>query len=355
MTTNQDKGFRNYPQKYPRARRKASDVVSQMVELTRKGPCTMVAKVADASFHSTQGYVTAVTELGVVNVYGAPYGSLVPGMRILCRQMGGQSAIRAFVFDGYAPNLSGSGLAGSFGYSSQIASLSTGLALTSSTGVPTSSSYTVVYAYFWYWAFYVPVLPAAKVTLWQMVCATDGTTLAAEYLPTGQLQIRSGDNHGYISTGPVSPHNVHWIIVQPSAGTGSVLIDAVPFLYTGLIGSNDNPSFTAGGAGYQLSLLSNRDGSQLAPLGSWVSKWSFGASYNSAGSAPLQSLGTGIAGLPTQDSELPTAIPQTDVHLLYQLLCEDAAGSSTLADSAHQGGTSASITTGGQVQLIGPY
>lgn len=353
MVTNQGP-FHTYASKYPKSKRKASDVASQMVELMKKGPRTMVATVVDMSFHASQGYIVANTELGVVNVYGVPYGSVVPGMRIFCRQMGGQSTLRAFVFDGMAPNLSGAGYSGSFGYTSTVASLSTGLAITSSTGVPTSSSYSSIYPYFFYWFFYIPQLPTSTVMLWQMTCATDATTLAAEYLPTGQLRVRSGDGHGFISTSPVSPHNIHWIVMQAGGPLGSLLIDQVQWQYTGINGSNDNPNFTGGGAAYQLSLLSNRDGTQLCPLGSWISRWGYGTAYNSAGSVALQTLGTGVAGKPTADSELPTAQSQQDVSLLYQLLCNDGPGSSTLANSSGSGG-SANIAIGGTAQNLGPY
>jgi hypothetical protein len=351
----QGKGFHSFPDKYPKARRKASDVVSHMVELTKKGPRTMVAIVADASFHTTQGYVTCTTELGIVSVYGVPFGSVVPGMRIFCRQMGGQSAIRGFVFDGMAANLSGAGFSGSFGYSSIVSSLSTGLAMTSSTGVPSTSALNFVYAYFWFWFFYIPALPTSPVTLWQMISNADATTLSAEYLPNGQLRVIDGIGHGYISNGPISPHNIHWIIIQPGLASQSISIDNVPALYTGIVGSGDNPNFSAGGAAYRLCLLSRSDGSQLAPLGSWISKFCFGSCWNGSGQVALQSLGTGVGAVPSIDAELPSAIAQADIFPLYQLLCLDAAGSSTLADSAGMGGLSASIASGGAVLAQGPY
>jgi hypothetical protein len=344
--------FNNFPGRYSKSKRKAADVVSQIVELTKKGPRTMVSIVADTSYHASQGYVTCATELGTVNVYGVPYGAVVPGMRVLCRQMGGQSAIRSFVFDGMAPNLSGYGHSGSFGYLSAIHTLSKGLALTPSNGVPTTSGITGPYGYFWYWFFYVPQLPTTNVTLWQMTAS--GNVLTCNYLISGKLQIISQNGHGYITSAPVSAHNIHWCIVQPGLSGSVVLIDMVPN-YTGIMANADDPVFTGNGTAYQLSLLSNSDGSGLCPLGTWISKFGFGTCWNSQYSVGLQVLGSGIAGFPTIDGELPTAASQQDIVLKYLLLCTDSQGSSTLADSAGAGGLTASITSGGAVQIVGPY
>lgn len=346
--------FHNYPHKYPRAKQKAAAVVGHIHEMTKKGPRTMVGTVVDANYHVTQGYVTATTLLGIVQVVGVPYGTVVPGMRILVRQMGGAATNRAYVFDGHAPNLSATGYSGSFAYTTPLSSLSTGLAYTITTGVPTSSSVTSSLGYFWYWFFYLPQLPSSTITLWQMTASSGGNVLTASYLPTGYLSLSSQDGHGYISTGPVAPHNVHWIVMQPSGPSGSVIIDGLLYQYSGITGSGDNPTFGGSGTTYQLSLLSNNDGSGLCPLGSWISKLGFGTCYISGTVVTLQTLGTGTGNVPTQDSELPTATTQEDITLLYQLLCEDAQGSSTLATSVI-GGSPATIATGGSVLVTGPY
>lgn len=353
MVNSQDP-FHQYPAKYPKARRKAVEVVGHIHSLIKKGPRTMVGTVADTSFHVQQGYVTVTTQVGIVNVYGVPYGSVVNGMRILCRQMGGAATNRAFVFDGMAPNLSGAGYSGSFAYTSTIASLTIGLAETSATGVPTSASVSTSQGYYWFFFMYLPALPTDTVTLWQMTASSGGNILTCEYLPNGYLQIISQDNDGYITNAPVSAHNTHWVVIQPYLTGQELLVDMMAN-YTGLLSPSDKPTFSGGGVGYQLTLLSNNDGTQLCPLGSWISKWGFGKAWNGVYVPTLQSLGNGLGGVPSLDTELPVATPQQDVTPLYELLCLDAVGSTTLADSAGAGGTSATITTGGSVQTIGPY
>jgi hypothetical protein len=320
-----------------------------------KGPRTLVATIVDTSFHVSQGYVLGTTQLGAsVTIFGVPYGSVVPGMRVFCRQIGGKSTLRSFVFDGMAPNLSGTGFSGSFGYTSPVSGLATGLAITNSVGTTTSASITSAFGYFMFFFFYLPQIPANTVTLWQMNAASGGNVLNCEYLSNGKLQVRSQDNHGYISNNPISAHNTHFCIVQSGVSGQEFLIDNVSN-YTGISSPADDPTFAGGGITYQVSLLSKSDGTNLCPLGSWVGKWSFGTNWNGSYAVPLQSLGTGLGGVPTSDSELPSAIPQMDCTLLYQLLCLDPVGSTTLADSAGAGGTSAAISIGGSVLQQGPY
>ena len=348
--------FRSYPQKFPRAKRKASEMMQHIFQLQKKGPRTMVGQVVDSTFHTTQGYVTATTQLGVVSVYGIPYGTVVPGMRVFVRQMGGAATNRAFVFDGHAPNLSALGSLGSFGYSKPVVTLSSGLAQTSATGVPTSSSVVSSIGYFWYFFFYIPAVPTSTCTIWQMTANTGGNILTCEYLPTGILRVRSQDGHGYVTTSPVAPHNLQWVIMQPGLSPNELLIDMVPN-FTGIITPSDKPNFSGNNISYRLSLLSNSDGTALCPLGSWISKFGFGTAIYGSNPVSLQVLGSGLSGTPTADSELPTAKAQTYVTLLYQLLCEDASGSTTLANSAAGAGTAATIASGsaGAVLTTGPY
>lgn len=314
----------------------------------------MVGQVVDTNYHITQGYATVTTQLGVVNVYGIPYGSVVPGMRVLCRQMGGAATNRAFVFDGHAPNLSALGNLGSFAYTKPVISLTSGLAQTSATGVPTTSAVVSSIGYFWFFFFYLPSVPASTATIWQMTANTGGNILTCEYLPTGIMRIRSQDNHGYVTTSPVSPHNLHWVIVQPGLSPNEILVDMVPN-YTGMASPSDKFNFSGNNIAYRLSLLSNSDGTALCPLGSWISKFGFGTAVYGSNAVPLQAIGSGLSSSPLADLELPTSTTQSFVTLLYQLLCTDASGSTTLANSAAGAGTAATISTGGTVLTQGPY
>jgi hypothetical protein len=142
--------------------------------------------------------------------------------------------------------------------------------------------------------------------------------------------------------------------MQPGLSPNELLIDMIAN-YTGMTSSSDKPNFSGNSVGYQLTLLANNNGTALCPLGSWVSKFGFGSAIYGSNPIPLQVRGTGYSGMPTIDSELPTATSQANVTLLYQLLCRDVQGSTTLANTAAGSGTSASITTGGSVLVTGPY
>jgi hypothetical protein len=352
MTNSQDP-FHQYPAKYPKARRKAVEVAGHIHRLVKNGPRTVVGTVVDTSFHTSAGYVSCTTQLGsIVNVFGVPYGSVVNGMRIFCRQIGGAATNRSYVYDGAAPNLSGLGYTGSFAYNTTFTGSPSAIALTFGGAVPTSASIITAQGYFAYWFFYIPALPTSNAILWQLVNGTN--VLSCTYLPNGRLQISSQDGHGYATTAPVSAHNVHWCILQPGLSGLELLVDMVA-AYSGLLSSPDIPTFIGGSSGYQLSLLSDLFGNSLCPLGTWISKFSVGTAWNTVYVPQLQSLGTGLGSVPSLDSELPCATAQQDVSLTYELLCEDVIGSSNLVDSAGAGGTNIFISSGGAVQAIGPY
>src|ERR1700738_1155175 len=105
--------FHNSPQRYNQTRQMASQVTQSLVSFMAKGPRTLVATVVDTSFHLTKQYVTATTQLGVVSVVGVPLGTVIPGMRLYCRQVGGMSGAKSFVFDGYASSVASLGPNGS--------------------------------------------------------------------------------------------------------------------------------------------------------------------------------------------------------------------------------------------------
>jgi len=313
----------------------------------------MVGIIVDASYHTIQGYVTCTTQLGIVSVYGVPYGSVVAGMRIFVRQMGGQATNQAFVYDGMAPNVSSMGSSGSLVYSSPLPGpLTTSLAQTGTTDVPSVSGMASAVGYFWHCFFYLPTLPTTVVTLFQMSAATGGTTLALEYLATGQLRMRSGTGHGYLTSGPIAPHSIHYIQIQPGIAGSELLIDGVAS-YGSLIGSGDIVTFAGSGMTYQLSLLANRDGSQMCPIGSWISKFGYGTSGTSSSPLLLPD------SLPEQDSDLPTSTSASSITALYALLCEDSVGTGVLVNSATSGGATGVgatiVSPPATIAITGPY
>src|SRR6266567_1041376 len=334
--------FKDHPQRYPKARQKATAVVNQILEMTRKGPRSIPAIIADTSFQLTMGYVLCTTASGLVEVVSVPYGEVVTGMRIMCRQIGGQGTNRRYVFDGYAPNLSGLGLdSGSIMYTSTVITPPQVLAISTATGFPSIAGLSSSTGYYWHLFFYLAKLPAAKATVWQLSQNGGSNVLTLEYLPTGLLRFISQDGHGYITTAPVEPHNSHWVVLQPGLTSGNeFFIDGLSF-YTGIIGGTDEPTFSGNGANYQGSLLSNTDGTQSCPIGSWVSKIGFGANYSSG--AIALSVETNV---PDSDTLLPNFNSGSTQKTQNLYLCEDTPGASTSINSAvTSAGSALTITT----------
>lgn len=343
-------------QKYPKTVRRASQLMGHLQALSKKGPRTLVGTVVDTSFHLSQGYVTATTQLGIVSVYSVPYGQVVPQMRIYCRQIGGTSSTRSFVFDGFAPNISRLGKSGSLCYTATAMNLGgVGIAQTPTTGATsTQTAIPEATGYYWHLFFYIPVLPQIPVTLLSMVSQHDtsvGVTLS--YLPSGYLQFASlADGKGYLTTTAVPPHSVHWVVIQPGLSGLEVLIDGMPPAYQGLSGVGDLPSFSGAGTPYTISLLSNPDGTALVPLGTWVSKVGFGSSWNGTSIIPL------VQTVPASDSDLPqgaNAATTTSPTTLF--ICDDSVRSNQLIDNAFIGadGTLTVMTQYATILETGPF
>lgn len=348
--------FKSYPQKYPRASVHASRAAQALKRLVQQAPHSQVAIVVDPSFHVSQGYVLCQIHSAIVRVYSVPYGSVVNGMRLYARQIGALKTNQSYIFDGYAPNLSGLGTNGSV---LVTANPPTGTQVCSSGGATatnTVASLSSATGYYWHCFFYLPVLPPTVVTLFQFAQVGGSNMVMLEYLPSGYLQFRSQDNHGYITNTIVPPHNAHWVSVQPSNGTSAeFLVDGVEN-YSGLAGVGDDPTFTGGLAQsypYALSYLSDTTGAGQAPLGSWISKMGFGMSYAS-GVVPL--LATGVT-IPAYDSDIPNLNTGTTQKTQNLYLCEDALGSTGLFNSGQQGAAGALTlsTAYSAVQISGPY
>lgn len=310
--------FHQSPQQFNKSHRKATEVVQNLVSLIQKGPRTLVGTIADISFHASMGYVLCQAQSGVVQVYGVPTGSVIAGMRIFYRQMGGMSTNKQFVYDGPASALSSMGSQGSL----ILQSLPMGpvtSALASLSGVPSSTGLIGPTGYYWHCFFCVSALPLTPVTLFQM--AQDGNTatfVALELLPSGLLQFRSQDGHGYITQQPIVPQTMHWVVIQPGLSGAEFVIDDLT-AYQGLAAGSE-PTFAGNGLTYTLSLLSNGNGTHMVPLGSWVSKVGYGLTNSTLLTTTF----------PEDDSELPLLNPGT----LALFLCEDTPGTSTMINSA---------------------
>lgn len=343
--------FTNHPQRFPKAQAQAARFVQSLQEMMKKGPRSLVATVVDTSFHATQGYVLATTEMGIVHVSAVPIGSVVPQMRIYVRQQGSQGTNRRFLFDGYAPTLSSQNATGSLLYLTPTPGGAGQVLATTTASVATASSLTTSTGYFWCLFFYMPQLPSTMVTLLSMWAGSVSQAIALEMLPTGQLRFRStNDGHGYITTNPVAPHAIHWVQIQPGLPVGQEFqVDGIAN-YTGLLSSSDDPTFGGGGANYTLLVLSDPSGNTPCPLGTWISRIGFGSSF----SGGVVALPTSV---PTDDSQLPALNASATQQTTALYLCNDTPGSATAANSAPAGAASAlSLTSAyATVNALGPY
>ncbi len=347
--------FRSLPQKYPQAMRAAAQVAAGIHGIVRKSPRSLVATVIDTTYQVTQGYVLCTTQHGIVKVYAVPYGSVVPQMRLFARQAGPMSNTRDFVFDGMAPGISVRNQAsGALLYATSAAdalSSSPVLAQTSAGAVPTVTALNSGVGYYWHLFFYAPALPAKRATLFCMNYTTNNI-LCLDLLSTGLLSLVSVENgNGYTTTKPVAPHSIHWVVIQVGLGGGNdFLIDGLSYFST--VGGG--PSFWGAANPYTLTLLSKNDGSQVCPLGTWVSKVGFGTSYNN-GTSSIIPLGVATPA-PTADSGLPNLNVSAYQQAVSLSLCENS-GSATLTNSAAGGAAgSLNITTAYATQVgPGPY
>lgn len=323
------------------ARQKANESVQHILALMQKGPRTMIGTIADTTFHPSMGYVTCQTQIGVVQVYGVPQGSMIAGMRIYCRQMGGVGTTRNFVYDGPALTLSSMGNTGSLLLSSlPVKPPTQSLAMIS--GVPSQAGTATAAGFYWHCAFYIPVLPSVPITLFSMAPdANTSSTILLELLPSGNLQFRSADGHGYIMNDPVVPQQMHWIVIQPGIATQECVVDG-DTNYSGLLHTGDIPTFIGNSTTYTLSLLSNSTGTHLCPTGTWVSKVGYGATGGSFIST----------NFPGSDTDLYNS---ATTYALF--LFEETAGAALAINSAVGSGsaTTLPITTPASIQVAGPY
>jgi hypothetical protein len=349
-TQNQDNAgiFRGHPQKYPKAMAAASGMAGRLHTMVRLSSRSLIATVVDTNFHTTQGYVLCTTEQGLVHVYGAPMGTLIPQMRIYARIQGGSATNRAYLFDGYAPSLSSLSQSGSILYKGPATS--SGVFGQTTASIPTSSSLSSSTGYYWHCFFYLSQLPSSTVILFAMW--TGGLTanaVALELNSQGQLLFRSiNDNHGYVSSVTVAPHHLHYVQIQPGYTSNEMLIDGQATYTT----TTSVPTFAGGGASYQLSVLSDSSGAGTCPMGSWISKIGFGTSYTSGVVQPLS------GGVPASDAQIPTFNVSSTQQTTALYLCNDAAGSVTAANTAPVGSASAITLTSSSVagvSALGPY
>lgn len=333
--------FHQSPQRFNKSRQKATEATQALVALMQKGSRTILGTVVDTTFHLTQGYVTCTTQLGVVQVSGIPLGTVIPGMRVYCRRLGTMSSNRNYIFDGYAATISSLGPNGSLLITGNPP-ITNGCALVNT--VSAVSGLTGPAGYYWHCFFYVPIVPTSTITLFQFEQTGFTTTFTVQMTPACLIQVISSDGHGYVTTQPIPPHQLHWLVIQPNIGAGlELLIDGVSS-YTGILTGSDDPTFAGNANTYSISLGSNVDGTQLMPVGSWISKFGFGEALSL-----LPSL------VPQYDTDLPNANGSgTITKVLY--LFEETPGSPTAINSAASPGAGTLAISGpASIVMAGPY
>jgi hypothetical protein len=333
--------FHNSPQRYNQTRQMAAQVTQSLVSFMSKGPRTIIGTVADTSFHLTKQYVTCTTQLGIVYVAGVPIGTVIPGMRVYCRQVGGMSSTKNFVFDGYASSVASLGPNGSLIMASSP-TLSAGCATVAAVTAQTGLAGPI--GYYWHAFFYLPIVPLTTVTLFEFAQVSSSNTFTVQLLPSCVLQVISSDGHGYVTNIPIPPHQLHFIQIQPGNTGNEVLIDGIAN-YTGILSPTDDPTFVGGTNTYVLWVGANANGSQLLPVGSWVSK----VGYGTTSLAALPNM------VPAYDSDLLNASTGgITTKVLY--LFEDTPGATTAVNSAVASGAGTlAISNPASIVTSGPY
>jgi len=345
--------FISHAQRYPKSMAMAAGVAQALHTVMKKGPRTLIATVVSTAFHMTQGYVTATTENGVIQVYGVPMGTVVPQMRIMVRQQGGQATNRAYIFDAYAPVLASLASTGSLLYTSPTPTTGGQVLATSTATVASATGMSSSTGYYWHCFIYLPQLPTSVATILTMWTSSVGTALSLEQLPDGRLRFRSiNDGHGYVTTGPVAPHKIHWLQLQPGLAGLEFLVDGVAS-YTGLLSGSDEPTFAGNAANYTLLTLTDPSGNAPCPLGTWISRIGFGMSYSSPN---VVALSTGLT-VPASDSQVPSFNTSATQKTSALYLCTDTPGTQSAANSAPGSSASALTLTGPYctVNILGPY
>jgi hypothetical protein len=326
--------------------------MQQIHQMTKKGPRSLIGTVVDASYHVTMGYVYCTTELGYVNVYGVPFGSVVPQMRIYVRQQGAQSSNRAFVFDGYAPSVSSLSQSGSLLYSALSTIPGARLLGNTTASLAAASSLTTAVGYYWHCFFYLAALPTTLATIFCMWTGSTSNAINLELLSSGQLRFRSySDSKGYLSNSVIAPHAVHFVVIQPGLTGLEMIVDGITS-YTGL-SAGATPTFAGGTNLYTLVTLTDSFGNTPVPLGSWMSKFGFGMSYASGSPVALAFGNTP----PQSDSDIPNLNSGATMQTSALYLCNDTPGGISAGNTATGSSASSLTLTSGicAVSALGPY
>ncbi len=346
----------------PRTRQAAKQVAGHVKQsLANMSPATELATVADTSHHTSVGYVVATTTRGPIHVYGVPFNTVCSGMRIFVRKMT-KAKIGYHVFDGYAPQIPVA--ATSSGSVATIAGPAASLSPTYGGGVVGSGSplitipTTTPFPSGWYWSFfwYLSGLPPASnpcvlldmplVNSWSIA---GGFRIVYNYL--GQLgayfytwpETPGSSTYvttiGSFSTTTFAPHRVWWSVFQLGKG---LMVNGQP-LDTSISNLTGAQNMQAGY--YSLFLLSDSNGQNWAPAGSWISKVSVGC--DAVSGTIYQPYGSVI---PTSDSAMVNESVALDTGLTtYGLWLMEANPIPSLGVDA------SSLSVLGSLLVFGPY
>lgn len=339
------------------AARRLSSALTRLARVT--SPPLVVATVADVSTHLTLGYVTATIGKGPVVVYGIPLGTVVPGMRITVKSTDA-GVQRSWTFVSFAPQPAAGPLSGSLLVTSGLGTSAAATAAGTFTTIQSAAH--GPYVSFFY---YTPTLPApgSHCDLFQLrqLSGTQGS-VTGYFTDTGQIGFVLSDGAGttvtYTSANiTISPHQIWHIVFMPGPGSASyqpIQVNGYRYKSDGVTSywsSTATTAVTGNFTSAQLWLMNNAAGQFPCPIGSWISKFTYGAS--AVGNLPTTPIGV----KPLSDAAIPNgrATLGQGVFTTLRYLMNSNVGTGTLTDTGAAGLTLTVNTAAAAVASIGPY
>jgi hypothetical protein len=281
-------------------------------------------------------------------------------MRIFVRKMS-QGGLNYFVFDGYAPQTSVAAT------KSGAVSVLTGPAATNTatfgSGSVANGSPLITlpshspFPLGWYFAFffYLSALPSpsAPCVLLDLPLVNGSWSITGgfriTYNYTGNLGAYfygnswSGATVGPSTTQVFAPHRIWWAVFQLGMG----LTVNAGTLDTTITNLNGGTNLQAGN--YGMFLMSDSNGANTPPAGSWISKVSFGCDYNGSVMAPYASIPTNDSGILNGNAALGSGLTTYGRWMINDL------SSGQFPDTGAAHSTPTPLYADGTVLTFGPY
>jgi hypothetical protein len=349
-------------EQFPKARQEAKRFAGHIGRaLGNASPMTEIAIVSNTDAAISTHFIQATTRKGPIQVVGVPLNAVCPGMQIFVRKMT-RDGLPFYVFDGFAP--------------AALTVANTSRAITATTGVGPAAASSSIYGsgsvdpssplttipasppasgWFWSFFFYMAALPpaGAPCVLLDMPKIdgshniTEGFRITYDYLGHLNAYFYTWEGGGtVVGTGTMqvfAPHKVWFATFQ--IGNGLAVNGAQ---YSNMIISQLSAGLHPVAGNYGMFLLSDSEGLNAAPAGSWLSKITFGCNYVSGPLWPYNLSGF----IPSKDSDIVTGTHTlgSGLTVYNRWLCSD--GSTTLPDT---GTANVDLQTLGTLLTLGPY